>query len=177
MFTSLPFHTVLSQRQYMLSYPIPVPTLLFSFLFSLASLFLFFSTYFSLRMNVIYTHILVSKLSRRHLLLLRYTADDVEKGHILLPLDLICFGEALFHKVPGLLIDSTYALHVSALPVFSCTCQILAVHMFWFMSRKTAYWGLVHPPASHYATQATISILISLNKYVYVHTSIVFIWF
>jgi len=54
---------------------------------------------------------------------------DVEKGHILLPLDLICFGQALLHKVRSLLIVSTYALHVSALSAFSCTCQILAVHM------------------------------------------------
>jgi len=139
----------------MLSYPISVPTLLFSFLFSLVSLFLFFSTYFSLRVNVLYTRSLVSKLSRRHLLLLCYTAKDVEKGHILLPLDLICFGQALLHEVPSLLIVSTYALHVSALSAFSSTHQILAVHVLWFMSCKTADWGLVHPSASHYATQAT----------------------
>jgi len=58
-----------SVSQYMLSYPISVPTLLFSFLFSLVSLSFFFSTYFSLRVNVLYTHILIPKLSRRHLLL------------------------------------------------------------------------------------------------------------
>jgi hypothetical protein len=119
MFTSLPFHTVLSQLKSVhavLSYFCPYTP--FSFLFLLVSLFLFFSTYFSLRMNVIYIHILVSKLSRRHLVLLCYTAKDVEKGHILLPLDLICFGQASFQKFPSLLTVSTYALHVSGLSVF-----------------------------------------------------------
>jgi hypothetical protein len=81
MFISLPFHPALSQLksvQAVTSYFCPYN--FFQLPLFIGLIIPLFQYLFSLRLNVIYTHILVSELSRRHLLLQCYTAKDVEKG-------------------------------------------------------------------------------------------------
>ena len=131
MLTSLPFHPIQTRMKSVhagISYFCPYTSFQLPFFISL-NIPLFQYLFFFKGESHLYTHFSI-KRSRRHLLLLCYTAKDEEKGHTLLPLDVRSFGLALFHKVPRLLIVSTYALHVSALSAFSCTFQISAVHMF-----------------------------------------------